>query len=161
MMRARYPKLNSPGFVPRSFERLFQRWRLASVADPQELMGTRGRYLLLLSVRASRIKVGAIGSLPFASGLYAYVGSACGRSITLGHRLARHMREKKVRRWHIDYLTTASAVTVLGAYWSADPTMTETHLAVRCAERFPVIPRFGNTDARGGAPGHLFFIRPQ
>jgi Uri superfamily endonuclease len=68
------------------------------------------------------------------------------------------MRRRKVRHWHIDYLTTAPAVSVLGAYWTSDPAVTETGLAIRCAERFPVIRRFGNADARGGAPGHLFFL---
>jgi Uri superfamily endonuclease len=121
-------------------------------------MDQRGTYVLLLTVPASRIKIGALGSLSLAAGLYGYVGSSRGRSVTLGHRLARHMRRRKVRRWHIDYLTTAPAMTLVGAYWTTDPTMTETRLAVRCAERFPVIRRFGNADLRGGAPGHRFFI---
>lgn len=153
--------MNNPGFIPRSLVGLFRRWGFTAMADPQELLGTQGHYLLLLAVPASRIKVGAMGPLPFAAGLYAYVGSARGRSVTLGHRLARHMRREKVRRWHIDYLTTAPAVAMLGAYWSADTTMTETRLAIRCAERFPVIRRFGNTDSRGGAPGHLFLLTPE
>ncbi len=152
---------NSPSFIPRSLTRLFQRWGLAAVADLQELMGQRGHYILLLTVPASRIKIGALGRLPLAAGLYGYVGSAYGRSVTLGLRLTRHLRRRKVRRWHIDYLTTAPAVTMLGAYWTTDPTMTETRLASMCAERFPVIHRFGNSDSPGGAPGHLFFITPE
>jgi Uri superfamily endonuclease len=116
---------------------------------------------LLLTVPACSIEIGALGHLPFAAGLYACLGSARGRSVTLGHRLARHMRREKVLRWHIDYLTTAPAVAVLGAYWSTDPTMTEAGLAGRFAERFPVIRRFGNTDSRGSAPGHLFLVAPE
>ena len=142
-----------PGSIPRSLETLFRRWGLAAVGDPHELKGQRGHYVLLLRVPAGRFTIGALGSLRLAAGLYGYVGSARGRSVTLGHRLARHMRRRKVRRWHIDYLTTAPAVTMLCAYWTADPTMTETGLAIRCAERFPVIRRFGNADVRGGAPG--------
>ena len=114
---------NGPAFIPRSLATLFRRWGLAAVADPQELIGRRGHYVLLLTVPASRIKIGAMGLLLLAAGLYGYVGSAHGRSITVGHRLARHMRRRKVRRWHIDYLTTAPAVTMLGSYWTADPTM--------------------------------------
>ncbi|MBI5855293.1 MAG: GIY-YIG nuclease family protein [Nitrospirae bacterium] len=152
---------NGPGMIPRSLATLFRQWGLAAVVAPQALRGQGGYYVLLLRVPASRIKIGVMGPLRLAAGLYGYVGSARGRSVTLGHRLARHMRRRKVRHWHIDYLTTAPAVTMLGAYWTADPTMTETGLAIRCAERFPVIRRFGNADVRGGAPGHLFFLAPE
>ena len=37
----------------------------------------------------------------------------------------------------------------------------EIRLANLCAERFSVIRRFGNSDSRGGTPGHLFFIAPE
>jgi Uri superfamily endonuclease len=115
---------------------------------------------LLLTVPARRIKIGTLGTVPFAAGLYGYVGSARGCSVTLGHRLTRHMCREKVRRWHIDYLTSAPAVTISGAYWTANPTMTETRLAIRCAKRFLVVRRFGSSDAEGGEPGHLFVILP-
>jgi Uri superfamily endonuclease len=131
---------------------------MAAVADPHELMDQRGTYVLLLNVPVRRIRIGALGPIPFAAGLYGYVGSAGGRSVTLGHRLARHGRRRKVRRWHIDYLTSARTVTIVKAYWTSEATMTETRLAIRCAERFSVIPRFGNSDLRGGTPGHLFFV---
>lgn len=131
------------------------------MADPQELMGHRGHYVLLVTMPAGRMRIGALGPISFPGGVYGYVGSACGRSVTLGHRLARHMRWRKVCHWHIDYLTTAPAVTILGAYWTADPNVTETRLAIRCAKRFPIVRRFGNSDSRGGTAGHLFFVMPQ
>ncbi len=151
---------NNARSIPRSLARLFRQWGLTAVGNPQELLDQQGHYLLLLTVPARSIKVGALGNLPFAAGLYAYVGSARGRSVTLGHRLIRHMRRRKVRRWHIDYLTTAPAVTVQGAYCSTDRRLTEARLAIRCAERFSFIRRFGNSDSPGGAPGHLFVIKP-
>jgi Uri superfamily endonuclease len=134
---------------------------LAAGKDLHELQGQGGHYVLLLSIPSRKITIGALGPLKLAAGLYGYVGSARGRSVTLGHRLARHLRRRKVRRWHIDYLTTKPAVSVLGAYWTADPAVTETGLAGRCAARFPVIRRFGNSDRRGGAPGHLFLLVPE
>ncbi len=149
---------NDPDRIPPSLARLFRQWGMAAVADPHELMDQRGTYVLLLNVPVRRIRIGALGPVPFAPGLYGYVGSAGGRSVTLGHRLARHGRRRKVRRWHIDYLTSARTVTIVKAYWTSEATMTETRLAIRCAERFSVIPRFGNSDLRGGTPGHLFFI---
>lgn len=146
--------------IPRLMTTLFQRWGLIRVADPQELVDQQGRYFLLLRAPACRIRIGALGSISFVAGLYGYVGSACGRSVTLGHRMTRHMRRRKVCRWHIDYLTTARAVMILGAYWTADPAMTEARLASLCAERFPVVHRFGNSDSHG-ASGHLFVLLPQ
>ena len=157
----RHPMKNDLRSIPRSSARLFRQWGLAPVVDHRKLLSQQGHYLLLLTVPACSIKIGALGYLAFAAGLYAYVGSARGRSVALGQRLVRHMRRReKVRRWHIDYLTTAPAVAMLGAYWTADPTMTEAGLAGHFAERFPVIRRFGNTDSRGGAPGHLFLVTP-
>jgi Uri superfamily endonuclease len=149
---------NGAGSIPRSVVTLFRRWELAAVADPHKLKGQLGHYLLLLRMPAVKITIGALGPLRLDAGLYGYVGSARGRSVTLGHRLARHLRRRKIRRWHIDYLTSLPAVTIIGAYWTADPTITEAGLAIRCAERFPVIRQFGNADVRGGAPGHLFLL---
>ena len=149
---------NGRGNIPRSVATLFRRWGLDTVGDPQELQGHRGHYVLLLSVPAGRFTIGSLGPLRLEAGLYGYVGAARGGSVTLAHRLARHLRRRKVRRWHIDYLTTLPTVTIMDAYWTADPAVTETGLASRCAERFPSIRRFGNSDARGGAPGHLFFL---
>lgn len=146
------------GTIPQSVTGLFRRWGLTAISNPHELSGQGGHYILLLRVPAVRMTIGSLGPLRLAAGLYGYVGAARGGSVTLGHRLARHLRRRKVRRWHIDYLTTLPAVSVVGAYWTEDPSLTEARLAIRCAKRFPAIPRFGNTDARGGAPGHLFLI---
>jgi Uri superfamily endonuclease len=115
---------------------------------------------LLLRVPAIRITIGSLGPLRLAGGLYGYVGAARGGSVTLDHRLARHLRRRKVRRWHIDYLTTHPATTVRGAWVSTSDALNERQLACLCAQNFPVIPGFGNSDAGGGAPGHLFLLAP-
>jgi Uri superfamily endonuclease len=83
-----------------------------------------GTYVLLVDVaRSTTVEVGALGSLAFPAGTYAYVGSAFGpggfarvdrhRELAAGDRDARH--------WHVDYLlghpdaTLADAVTYPGA----------------------------------------------
>jgi len=62
----------------------------------------RGLYILWLELRAPvDVKVGALGTLHFEAGLYAYVGSA---QKNRSARIARHLRLDKPLRWHIDYL---------------------------------------------------------
>lgn len=59
--------------------------------------------MLLLDVAECRITVGRLGSVTFAAGLHAYVGSALGTG-GLAARVARHRRGQKKKHWHIDYL---------------------------------------------------------
>jgi len=51
-------------------------------------------------------------------GLYLYVGSA---KRGLKQRLARHMKKRKNRFWHIDYITGRRDATVLAIYLSPHP----------------------------------------
>lgn len=61
-----------------------------------------GLYVLWLAVEhEAAIRVGSLGELHVAPGIYAYVGSAQRRRSA---RIARHLRAEKVKRWHIDYL---------------------------------------------------------
>jgi len=147
--------------VPGSLTRTFHAWGLTRVTRIEELADQRGSYLLLLRVLGARITVGAIGPIRFRKGLYGYVGSATGRSVTLAHRLGRHLRRKKARRWHIDYLTSHRLVAPVAAYVSMGAVLSEARLAGLCAERFPAIPGFGNGDQRGTTPGHLFLLQPK
>ena len=141
-------------------KRSFKSWGLRPVGGLDALTSRRGCYLLLLRIPAARIRIGALGSLAFREGVYAYVGSAQGRTMTLAHRLGRHLTRVKRLRWHIDYLTSHPVVEPVGAYVSTGPRFTERRLACLCAQRFPVVPRFGNSDLRGKTPGHLFLLRP-
>lgn len=146
---------------PRSLARIFHAWGLKRVTRIEELADQRGSYLLLLRVLGAMITVGAAGTVCFSAGLYGYIGSANGRSVTLAHRLARHWRRKKARRWHIDYLTSHRLVTPVAAYVSVGSGLSEERLARLCAKRLPVIAGFGNSDKRGTTPGHLFLIQPE
>jgi len=63
---------------------------------------TPGVYHLVLRLpRASRIRVGRLGLQTFGAGYYVYTGSAMNG---VEARLARHQRQRKRLRWHIDYL---------------------------------------------------------
>ena len=73
--------------------------------------------------RRETIVVGAFGSVTFARGWQAYVGSARrGRAA----RVARHRRADKPLRWHADYLFTRHPAT---RAWLLDTPLSECELA--------------------------------
>jgi Uri superfamily endonuclease len=70
----------------------------------------KGIYCLLIKVKSSvKIKVGKLGKINFKKGYYTYVGSALGN---LQARIARHLREKKKLKWHIDYFLASPKVEI-------------------------------------------------
>jgi len=74
----------------------------------------RGTYALLLAAAQQVvIPVGRFGRLDVRPGIYIYVGSALGPG-GLAARIARHARDEKKFRWHIDHLR---AVTRLEEVW--------------------------------------------
>ena len=111
----------------------------------------KGGYVLLISLpRAQTITVGALGSISFAAGGYAYVGSALGG---LEARIRRHLRTAKKKHWHIDYLLERASVSRVIMAESGE--RLECRLAARLGGRFEAVPGFGSSDCR--CPGHLFF----
>jgi len=115
----------------------------------------KGLYILLIHLPEGReIEVGALGSRPFRRGFYAYVGSALGG---LQGRVARHLRRKKRRRWHIDYLLEhahVKEVLTIPVEAKGEPRL-ECTLARSLAEGLYTIEGFGSSDCR--CKGHLFY----
>ncbi|MEE4608826.1 MAG: DUF123 domain-containing protein [Desulfobacteraceae bacterium] len=78
--------------------------------NPPELLlpPDGGTYVLWLRLpSARRIVVGGLGTVDFARGWYAYVGSAQGPG-GLAARAGRHLRGSAALRWHIDFLRRAA-----------------------------------------------------
>jgi len=78
-----------------------------------------GTYVLFLSSEKNMdIDIGNLGRFHFPKGIYAYIGSAMGRAVSLENRIKRHQKlakEKKGnKKWHIDYFTTSSGVEITG-----------------------------------------------
>jgi Uri superfamily endonuclease len=110
----------------------------------------KGGYVLLISLsRAQTIRVGGLGSISFAAGGYAYVGSALGG---LEARVRRHLRAAKKNHWHIDYLLAKASLRRIIMAESSQ--RLECRLADRLSGQFDAIPGFGSSDCR--CPGHLF-----
>lgn len=63
-----------------------------------------GTYILILKADLYHdLIVGKKGPIKIRPGFYGYAGSAMGPG-GLGARIGRHMKKKKLMRWHIDYL---------------------------------------------------------
>ena len=78
-----------------------------ALETPEGRSGVPGTYAFFLELAAAeRIEVGALGSVEFAPGTYAYVGSAFGPGglsrVDRPQELAAG--ERDVRHWHVDYL---------------------------------------------------------
>ncbi|NIA21874.1 MAG: DUF123 domain-containing protein [Anaerolineaceae bacterium] len=114
-----------------------------------------GHYCLLLYLpRRLYLRAGRLSGVHVEPGFAIYVGRA---KRNLFARLARHMRRRKPRRWHIDYLFPAA--TAVGAFVLGEADLTECRIADRLARRANVrriIPGFGASDCR--CRGHLLWM---
>lgn len=115
-----------------------------------------GIYHLILHLdQQATIRVGRLGRFTFPPGCYIYTGSAMGG---LEARVARHLRQRKTLRWHIDYLLRKARVVQVVAI--------PTRERIECARNHAVLslpgasviaPRFGASDCRCAA--HLAYFR--
>jgi sugar fermentation stimulation protein A len=111
-----------------------------------------------LKIRLDRVhravRVGSLGQLDFSPGWYLYVGSA---NLGFDARLRRHLRKKKRRFWHIDYLLSLAG-TEIEEVWITNK-LSECELARRVME-LPgsqiVKKGFGASDCR--CPAHLCYF---
>jgi endonuclease-3 len=79
----------------------------------------QGTYVLFIEAKKGiRPEVGKLGKVRIGKGVYAYVGSAMGKSVNLENRVNRHQElaksKKGNKQWHIDYITTSRSVDVTG-----------------------------------------------
>jgi Uri superfamily endonuclease len=108
--------------------------------------------------RPVRIRAGRLGRLTLAAGTYLYCGSA---RRNLPARVARHLRRRKQRRWHIDYLLGHPAAEVIQvAAWGDRGECDLVRQALGAGGR-AVAPGFGSSDCRGGCPAHLIYLGPK
>jgi endonuclease-3 len=117
-----------------------------------------GTYTLLVELaEPATVEVGALGTVDFAAGWYAYVGSALGPGGF--SRVRRHRElaagEHGARHWHIDYLLGHPATPLDGVVASAGTDVECAVAEVLSGER---VPDFGCSDC--GCDSHLVY-RPQ
>lgn len=108
----------------------------------------RGTYVLVFRV-APEIST-RFGEL---LGGYCYVGSAMGPG-GISARVGRHLRERKVLKWHIDHITASPSFDPVAVYATSDPV--ECFVASSLARSHRGIPGFGCSDCR--CASHLFAV---
>ena len=114
----------------------------------------KGVYCLLIRVKKkTEIRVGALGPVMFARGLYAYVGSA---QNGLAARLGRHFGTDKKARWHVDYLLASPAAMPRTALVAAAEKEAECRLAGMLGKIGRPVPGFGASDC--SCASHLFLL---
>lgn len=117
---------------------------------------TAGVYALLIRVpRRETIRVGRLGPVELARGVYIYVGSALN---SLEGRIARHLRRKKRTHWHIDYLLRTTGVKVAGVAIRHATRRLECEMSRKVQKgAFSCIHGFGCSDCKCNS--HLHYLR--
>ncbi len=117
---------------------------------------TPGVYHLVLRLaKPTVLRVGRVGRFAFPDGYYVYTGSAMNG---LEQRLARHRRQRKKVRWHIDYLLRRAElieVVPIATRRKMECARNRRILSLPGAE--VVAPRFGSSDCRCST--HLVYFR--
>ena len=113
-------------------------------------MVNKGSYLLVFKLFEGLVlTVGRLGRFHFPAGFYVYVGSALN---SLTGRVGRHLKESKVKKWHIDFLLPHAKVLLVILVPS------EKRLECEIAKRLNgkiVAKKFGSTDCN--CLTHLFY----
>jgi Uri superfamily endonuclease len=114
-----------------------------------------GVYLLVISVKENiELGVGALGSMFFEKGMYAYVGSA---QNNVKKRIERHLRWTKKKFWHIDYLLSNEFVRVEEVFYKKTKKIEECRIARKLGKRNIPMKNFGCSDCR--CASHLFLLK--
>ena len=114
----------------------------------------KGIYLLIIEVKKfTQIKIGALGRIDFDKGAYVYVGSA---QNNLEKRIERHLRIKKKKHWHIDYLLGNKFSNIVKVFYKKAKKSEECGTANKLLKTEIPILNFGCSDCK--CKSHLFKI---
>ncbi len=115
-----------------------------------------GSYLLLIHLKKDRkVSAGKMGRLKFFKGFYIYAGRGLR---ALPSRIERHLRKRKQRVWHIDYLTSLREAEVVDVFISDNP-MFECQFWKHLVKDGWVFLHhgFGSSDCKNSCPSHLLY----
>jgi len=127
---------------------------------PSRTLPRKGIYTLIIRLNKKiRLEVNKLGSFNLQKGYYAYTGSALGDGATsLTRRIERHLKKKKTRHWHIDFLLARKEATIVAvvAAESSGNKECQTNEAIKSIEgaTIPVVG-FGASDCKHHCRSHL------
>ena len=120
-----------------------------------------GTYAIVLRCSEGKnVSIGRLGEIQLGKGNYIYIGSALGAG-GVRARVMRHIRNDKIRHWHIDYLK--EHMPLVEVWYTYDAERREHHWAevMSCMNLAPYPKGFGSSDC--DCYSHLFYIaaRPE
>lgn len=114
----------------------------------------KGAYCLIIKVAENfEAKAGALGRVHFTPGYYTYIGSAMN---SLEGRIGRHLKNRKKKHWHIDYLLAKKQAKIVSVFVKESEKRQECDIAKKVARIGKAVNGFGCSDCRCEA--HLFKI---
>jgi len=128
-----------------------------------EALPAKGNYTLIVLLEStSRIAAPSRGWPWLRKGYYVYTGSAVGKgAVSLTQRVARHLRKKKAKHWHIDHLLTCPK-TKITAVVACDSTINrecEINKVIQSIQGANVpIKGFGASDCQQNCKSHLAYF---
>lgn len=130
---------------------------------PTETLPAKGIYTLIVFLsKETRLKVGEMGTRRLPAGYYAYTGSAMGTGASsLNRRVTRHLRKRKKKFWHIDFLLTHENATVTAMMTAQTDKKAECemnrYIREELGAKIPVVG-FGASDCRENCESHLLYF---
>lgn len=123
----------------------------------------KGIYTLIILVNTkSRLKVRKLGYFNFKKGYYVYTGSALGNGATsLKRRVIRHLKKKKSKHWHIDFLLANKNVkitAVIAAESNVNRECQINNLIKNIQGASIPIVGFGAADCKQNCKSHLIYL---
>jgi len=128
-----------------------------------ETLPAKGVYTLILFLsKEIRLKVGKLGIRRFPRGYYTYTGSALGiGSSSLKNRVLRHLKKKKHKFWHIDFLLDHKDMHLTGLVAAKIDRRVECKINcyIKMKERAEIpVAHFGASDCKKDCGSHLLYF---
>lgn len=131
-----------------------------------EKLPTKGIYTLIVFLSSgTQLKVGKLGTHTFPAGYYTYTGSALGKGASsLKQRVTRHLKKRKQKFWHIDFLLAHENATITAVIAVQTSRKLECKMNLYIKEELkPKIPvvDFGASDCKENCKSHLLYFNEE
>jgi len=115
----------------------------------------KGAYILVIKINKNiKKKIGSLGYICFEKGMYVYIGSAMN---SIEKRVGRHLRKKKKKFWHIDYLLDSKDVKIEKVFYKESKRKEECKIAKSFSLIGSGVRNFGCSDCK--CESHLYKIK--
>jgi Uri superfamily endonuclease len=139
---------------------------MKTTVDSTSMLPINGIYTLIVSLCSETwLKVGKLGIQRFPAGYYTYTGSALGMGASsLKQRVARHLKTRKSKFWHIDFLLAHTNASVTAAIAGQVHREAECNINRSIKERLKAkipVAGFGASDCKQNCESHLLYFGAQ